>query len=75
MKKLVEFNAGDIVAFARHVLKRVGDPNILAARGRVVEINGPIVTVDFEGSWNRHESGSTLRFVPAGNLTKIKGAK
>jgi hypothetical protein len=67
-----KFSIGDRVAFSRAVVARTGHNKIDAdARGRVVDVNGPVITVDFSGSWNRHESGSTLRFVPAANLTKI----
>ena len=67
-----KFSVGDRVAFARDVVRRVGhDKHTADARGRVLEINGPVVTVDFSGSWLRHENGSTVRFVPAANLTKI----
>jgi hypothetical protein len=41
------------------------------ARGRVVDVNGPVVSVDFMGTWNRHIDGSNVRHVPAANLTKI----
>jgi hypothetical protein len=69
MKK---FSIGDQVAFSRAVVARTGHNKFDAdARGRVVEINGPVVTVDFSGSWQRHENGSTLRFVPAANLTRV----
>ena len=71
MKKLT-FNIGDNVAFARHVVARTGHNKIDAsARGRVVAVDGPVVAVDFAGTWNRHENGGTVRHVPAGNLTKI----
>lgn len=67
-----KFSVGDNVAFARAVVARTGHNKFDAdARGRVVEINGPVVTVDFSGSWLRHENGSTVRYVPAANLTKI----
>lgn len=66
-----KFSVGDCVAFARAVVARTGHNKIDAdARGRVVEINGPVVTVDFSGSWQKHENGSTVRYVPAANLTK-----
>jgi hypothetical protein len=69
---MIKFSIGDRVAFSRAVVARTGHNKIDAdARGRVVDVNGPVVTVDFSGSWNRHENGSTLRFVPAANLTKI----
>ena len=67
-----KLSIGDRVAFSRAVVARTGHNKIDAdARGRVVDVNGPVITVDFSGSWNRHENGSTLRFVPAANLTKI----
>ena len=66
------FSVGDSVAFARDVVRRLGHDKYTAdARGRVVEINGRVVTVVFSGSWLRHENGSTVRYVPAANLTKI----
>jgi hypothetical protein len=71
MTKL-KFNVGDSVAFARHVVKRVGHDKYTAdARGRVVAVDGPVVAVDFAGTWSTHEDGGTVRYVPAGNLTKI----
>jgi hypothetical protein len=71
MTKL-KFNLGDNVAFARHVVKRVGhDKHTADARGRVVAVDGPVVAVDFAGTWAPHEDGGTVRHVPAGNLTKI----
>jgi hypothetical protein len=67
-----KFSIGDRVAFSRAVVARTGHNKFDAdARGRVVDVNGPVVTVDFSGSWHSHENGSTLRFVPAKNLTKI----
>jgi hypothetical protein len=67
-----KFSIGDNVAFSRAVVARTGHNKFDAdARGRVVDVNGPVVTVDFSGSWHSHENGSTLRFVPAKNLTKI----
>jgi hypothetical protein len=71
MRKL-KFKVGDTVAFARHVVARTGHHKIDAdARGRVVAVDGPVVAVDFAGTWNRHDDGGTVRHVPAGNLTKI----
>jgi len=68
----MKFSIGDRVAFSRVVVARTGHNKFDAdARGRVVDVNGPVVTVDFSGSWHPHENGSTLRFVPAKNLTKI----
>jgi len=67
-----KFSIGDNVAFSRAVVRRLGyDKYTADARGRVMDVNGPVVTVDFSGSWHPHENGSTLRFVPAKNLTKI----
>ena len=67
-----KFSIGDNVAFSRAVVRRLGyDKPTADARGRVVEINGPVITVDFSGSWLRHENGSTVRFVPAANLTRV----
>ena len=40
-------------------------------RGVVVAVDGPVVAVDFAGTWMPHENGGTVRHVPAGNLTKI----
>jgi len=69
---MIKFSIGDRVAFSRAVVRRVGhDKHTADARGRVVDVNGPVVTVDFAGTWSLHENGSTLRFVPAANLTKI----
>jgi hypothetical protein len=66
------FSIGDNVAFSRAVVARTGHNKFDAdARGRVIDVNGPVATVDFSGSWQRHENGSTVRFVPAANLTKI----
>ena len=71
MQKL-KFNVGDTVAFSRAVVARVGhDKHTADARGRVVAVDGPVVAVDFAGTWSLHENGGTVRHVPAGNLTKI----
>ena len=70
--KTLKFNVGDRVAFARHVVKRLGhDKHVADARGHVVAIDGPVVAVDFAGTWAPHEDGSNVRHVPAANLTKI----
>jgi hypothetical protein len=37
----------------------------------VVAVDGPVVAVDFGGTWRAHENGGTVRYVPAANLTKI----
>ena len=70
--KTLNFNVGDRVAFARHVVKRLGhDKHVADARGHVVAIDGPVVAVDFAGTWAPHEDGSNVRYVPSANLTKI----
>jgi hypothetical protein len=70
--KTLKFNVGDRVAFARHVVKRLGhDKPTADARGHVVAIDGPVVAVDFAGTWAPHEDGGTVRYVPGANLTKI----
>jgi hypothetical protein len=70
--KTLKFNVGDQVAFARHVVKRLGHDKLTAdARGHVVAIDGPVVAVDFAGTWAPHEDGSNVRYVPSANLTKI----
>jgi hypothetical protein len=69
---MIKFSIGDKVAFHRDVVRRVGlDKDIGDARGVVVDVNGPVISVDFKGTWLRHENGGTVRHVPAANLTKI----
>ena len=69
---MIKFSIGDKVAFSRDVVRRVGlDKNTGDARGVVVDVNGPVISVDFKGTWLRHENGGTVRHVPAANLTKI----
>lgn len=69
---MIKFSIGDRVTFHRDVVRRLGhDKNTADARGRVVDVNGPTVSVDFGGTWVRHENGGTVRHVPAANLTKI----
>jgi ribosomal protein S3 len=66
-----KFSVGDRVAFSRAVVKRLGyDKPTADARGRVVEIDGRVVGVDFGRTFVRAD-GETVRFVPAANLTKI----
>lgn len=68
----MKFSINDKVAFARAVVRRVGHDKATAdARGVVVAVDGPIVAVDFGGTWRAHENGGTVRHVPAANLTKI----
>jgi hypothetical protein len=69
---MIKFLIGDRVTFSRDVVRRMGcDKNVADARGRVVDVNGPVVSVDFAGTWTRHENGGTVRHVPAANLTRI----
>jgi hypothetical protein len=69
---MIKFLIGDKVAFHRDVVRRVGlDKHTGDARGTVVAVNGPVISVDFKGSWIKHEDGGTVRHVPAANLTKI----
>ena len=68
----MKFSVNDKVAFARAVVRRVGHDKATAdARGVVVAVDGPVVAVDFGGTWRAHENGGTVRHVPAANLTKI----
>jgi hypothetical protein len=68
----MKFSINDKVAFARAVVRRVGHDKATAdARGVVVAVDGPVVAVDFAGTWRAHENGGTVRHVPAANLTKI----
>jgi hypothetical protein len=69
---MIKFSIGDKVTFHRDVVRRLGcDKRVSDARGRVVDVNGPVVSVDFMGTWNRHIDGSNVRHVPAANLIKI----
>ena len=69
---MIKFSIGDKVAFHRDVVRRVGlDKHTGDARGVVVDVNGPVISVDFRGTWVKHEDGGTVRHVPAANLTKI----
>ena len=66
-----KFSIGDNVAFSRDVVRRLGhDKYTAAARGRVVEIDGRVVGVDFGQTFKR-DDGETVRYLPAANLTKI----
>ncbi len=69
---MIKYSIGDRVTFSKDVVRRLGcDKTVADARGRVVDVNGPVVSVDFAGTWTLHEDGGTVRHVPAGNLTKI----
>ncbi len=71
------FTVGDHVAFSQAVIRRTGDKSTADARGVVVDVRplrglgGPLVSVDFGGTWIAHENGSNIRTVPAVNLTRI----
>jgi ribosomal protein S3 len=68
---MIKFSIGDNVAFSRAVVRRLGhDKHTADARGRVVEIDGRVVGVDFGRTFVR-DDGATVRYVPAANLTKI----
>jgi hypothetical protein len=68
----MKFSINDKVAFARAVVRRLGHDKPMAdARGVVVAVDGPVVAVDFGGTFNLHENGGTVRYIPAANLTKI----
>jgi hypothetical protein len=68
----MKFSINDKVAFSRAVVRRLGhDKPTADARGVVVAVEGPVVAVDFGGTFTLHENGGTVRYVPAANLTKI----
>ena len=70
--KTLKFNIGDTVALSRAVVARTGHNKSDAdARGHVVAVDGPVVAVDFAGTWAPNEDGSNVRYVPSANLTKI----
>jgi hypothetical protein len=73
-----EFRPGQTVAFSQPVIRRAEDQIFTArARGTVVAvrgkpgISGPIVSVDWHGTWIAHEDGGTVRHIPAVNLTPV----
>lgn len=67
-----KFSVGDRVAFAGAVVKRLGyDKYTADARGRIVAVEGRVVTVDFGQTLVRPDDGASVRYVPAANLTKI----
>jgi hypothetical protein len=74
----IEFRPGQTVAFSQAVIRRsVDQPLTARARGTVVAvrgkpgISGPIVSVDWHGSWIENEDGDTVRHIPAVNLTPV----
>ena len=67
-----KFNIGDVVAFAPAVVARTGHHKFDGdARGRVLSVDGAVISVDFAGTWIPHEDGGTIRFIPAANLVKV----
>ncbi len=73
-----EFRPGQTVAFSQAVIRRsVDQPLTARARGTVVAvrgkpgISGPIVSVDWHGSWIENEDGDTVRHIPAINLNPV----
>lgn len=73
-----DFRPGQAVAFSQSVIRRAADPAMTArARGTVVAvrgrpgIGGPIVSVDWHGTWIENEDGDTVRHIPAVNLTPV----
>jgi hypothetical protein len=69
---MIKFSIGDNVTFHSDVIRRLGcDKNVADARGRVIDVNGPVISVDFAGTWIPHENGGTVRHIPASNLTRI----
>ena len=70
--KTLKFNIGDVVAFAPTVVARTGHNKLDGdARGRVLSIDGAVISVDFAGTWRPHENGGTVRYVPAANLIRV----
>ena len=70
--KTSKFNIGDVVAFAPAVVARTGHNKLDGdARGRVISIDGAVISVDFAGTWLPHEDGGTVRYVPAANLIRV----
>src|ERR1700690_3619030 len=66
VKKNPSFKRGDYVAFTPAVIKRTGGM-AKNARGVIVGFTGPHPQVDFEGTWQEHENGGTIRTFPAAN--------
>ena len=60
---------GDKVAFKHNVTRRTGNDN--SARGIVTAVRGPVVSVDFNGTWIKHEDGGTVRHIPVANLRRV----
>jgi hypothetical protein len=74
----ITFRPGQPVAFSQAVIRRSGDQIFTArARGTVVSVfdkpglGGPLVSVDWHGTYIPHEDGGTVRHIPGVNLTTI----
>lgn len=65
------FKPGDTVAFAQSVIRRCWNQESASARGVVVDVTGPVIRVDWRGTWIAHEDGGTIRTLPAANLTRV----
>ena len=66
---MMTFKPGDTVAFSQAVIRRTGHG--ASARGTVVSVHGRVARVDWHGTWIPHEDGSTVRSIPAANLTRV----
>ena len=66
---MMTFKPGDTVAFSQAVIRRTGHG--ASARGTVVSVRNNIARVDWHGTWIAHEDGSTIRSIPAANLTRV----
>lgn len=69
---MAKLKIGDVVAFAPAVVARAGHNKLDGdARGRVLSVDGAVISVDFAGTWYLHENGGTVRYIPAANLIKV----
>jgi hypothetical protein len=69
-----KFKPGDTVAFSQAVIRRCdvrAAHGASHARGTVVDVTGPVVRVDWRGTWIPHENGGTIRSIPSVNLTRV----
>ena len=69
-----KFKPGDTVAFSQAVIRRCdvrAAHGASLARGTVVDVTGPVVRVDWRGTWIPHEGGGTVRAIPSANLTRV----
>jgi hypothetical protein len=71
---MTTFNIGARVRFSPAVLRRTENAGASAV-GVVVGWSGvAAVRVDFQGTWELHENGSTVRTVPRKNLVIARSA-